>query len=96
MAGAGTAANTGAKVSMLGILLKWGGAGLLAGTVVAGGAAGVDRLLMSEHAVLRPNAERAPPLVTAANPSPDLPRADTPRGESAPVVLRAGGATRKR
>ncbi len=79
MASAGAAASTGAKVSMLGILLKWGGAGLLAGTVVAGGAAGVDRLVVSRHAVAHASVEQAPPLVTAANPSPDLPRTPAPR-----------------
>jgi len=79
MAGAGAAATTGAKVSMLGILLKWGGAGLLAGTVVAGGAAGVDHLVVSNHALSHASMEAAPPLVPAANPSPDLPRAETPR-----------------
>jgi hypothetical protein len=79
MAGASAAASTGAKVSMLGILLKWGGAGLLAGTVVAGGAAGVDHLVVKSHAVSDSTAERTPPLVPLANPSPDLPRKGGPR-----------------
>ncbi|HTQ03780.1 MAG TPA: hypothetical protein VMI54_07975 [Polyangiaceae bacterium] len=89
MAGAGGVASGGAKASMLGILLKWGGAGLLAGTVVAGGAAGVDRIVTGDRAASVAKEEHAPPSTTAANPSPDLPRAGAPRApapEPAPTT----------
>lgn len=79
MAGASASASTGAKVSMLSILVKWGGAGLLAGTVVATGAAGVDRVVVSQHAVAASSAAPVLRGVTAANPSPDLPRAAAPQ-----------------
>lgn len=77
---------------MLGILLKWGGAGLLAGTVVAGGAAGVDRMVASNHELAQPKAAYAPPIVTAANPSPDLPQPKAPAPPEPASVIEAAPA----
>jgi hypothetical protein len=96
MAGASASASTGAKVSMLSILVKWGGAGLLAGTVVATGAAGVDRVVVSQHAVAASSAAPVLRGVTAANPSPDLPRAAAPQPKLAAVVDAAPVAAAKR
>ncbi len=71
----GAAASTGVAAplgaSLLGIIVKWGGAGLVGGTLVAGGIAGVQRLGA-------PSAKADAPVsrVAAAapmNPSPELP-----------------------
>jgi len=71
-AGLGAAAKLGS--GMLGIVVKWGGAGLIGGTLVAGAVAEVSRVSTSRRAEPPPTYAPAPPAAPAANPSPELPR----------------------
>jgi hypothetical protein len=73
-ASAGAAAPL--KAGLLGIVAKWGGAGVLGGTLLAGGVAGVERLTTSS-AVSEPSRVRSARDVPV-NPNPDLPRPSAP------------------
>ena len=83
----------GAKAGLLSIVLKWGGLGLLSGAIVTGTFAGVAH----DEAI---NAKRSPPAklrppVPAANPIPDLPRAQAHEVASAPTSSPKPGAVSK-
>jgi hypothetical protein len=93
---AGTAGvATPLNATLLGIVAKWGGAGLIGGTLLAGGLAGIERL-----SAPRPEttvAPAAPPAAAAMNPLPELPRPSTPavapKAEPSPVATSASTRT---
>jgi len=76
VAAASGGAATASKLapSIAAIVIKWGGAGLLGGSVVAGTVAVVNHA-GSSVAVIAPKVNPAPPVRVTANPVPELPRA---------------------
>jgi hypothetical protein len=74
IAGAGSAATAGAKLGILGIALKWGGAGLLSGTLVAGAVAGIARVAANAPSKSRVHVTFTEPASSTTNPGFDLPR----------------------
>jgi hypothetical protein len=72
-----SAASGAAKLGMLAIVLKWGGAGLVSGTLVAGAVAGVTRVAaMHDASRARTHAASERPASPQTNPTPELPRTD--------------------
>jgi len=81
-AGLSTAAKLGP--GMLGIVVKWGGAGLLGGTVLAGAVAGVNHISATRGGAEPPPSFAPPPRAAPeANPAPELPRAGSAPAASA-------------
>jgi hypothetical protein len=72
--GAAVSGASVAKLSMLGVVLKWGGAGLVSGTLVAGAVAGVTRVATRGSTRSQPDSALHEPAPRTTNPSPELPR----------------------
>jgi len=77
VAAASGGAATASKLapSIAAIVIKWGGAGLLGGSVVVGAVSAVNHHTSSSGVTHASRANLSPPSGVAGNPRPDLPRA---------------------